>query len=61
MAIDVLPELDWANHSPGEQLLVREIDTDRVRAQDWAVAPVYWRQTRVSDVGVATVSTWQPL
>lgn len=56
-----LPEAAWANHSPGGQLLVREIDTDSVRAHDWAVAPLYCRHTRVSVAGVATVSTWQPL
>ena len=57
----MLPDEDCANQSLGEQLLLRATDTDRVRAQDCAVVPLYCRQTRVSVAGVATVSTWQPL
>ena len=57
----VLPDPACANQSPGVQLSLRATETLRVRAQDCWVFPLYWRQTRVSIVGVAVVLTWQPL
>jgi hypothetical protein len=57
----VLPDPACANQSPGVQLSVRATDTLKVRAQDCWALPLYWRQTRVSAAGVATLLTWQPL
>jgi hypothetical protein len=43
------------------QLLVRDTDTLKERVQEYGEVPLYWRQTRSSVAGVATLSTWQPL
>jgi len=57
----VRPEAARANQLPGVQLLVRDTDTLKARAQECGVVPLYWRQMRFSVVGVATLSTRQPL
>ena len=57
----VRPEAAWANQLPGVQLLVRDTDTLKERVQAYGEVPLYWRQTRFSVVGVAMLSTWQPL
>ena len=59
----ILVQADVATAQPGQtvQLLVRDTDTLNERVQEYGEVPLYWRQTRFSVVGVARLSTWQPL